>query len=192
MANDMFLISALRTIDQTILLALRGPGPSYPPLGPDWLQGSAVELSSLASPTVLWLVILLAAGAMIAQRRAALAALFVAATACGFAAVTVLKNLVGRPRPELVPHLVPVHSLSFPSGHAADSAIVYVSLALIAGGRLPARRFLLAAAVFLTGLIGLTRIYLGVHWPSDVLAGWAFGLGWAMLARAAARARGLL
>jgi undecaprenyl-diphosphatase len=194
-ACEMTSIPTLPMIDQDILLALRGPGPFHRPIGPDWLQGSAVELSSLGSPTVLWLVVILAGAMMAASQRGKLAAFFVAATACGFAAVTMLKNLVGRPRPELVPHLVPIHSLSFPSGHAADSAIVYVGLALIAGEAMrsrASRAFVLAAALLLTGLVGLTRVYLGVHWPSDVLGGWVFGLCWARLAKSIAGACGLL
>jgi len=191
----MSLFPSLHMIDQAILLALRSPGPGYLPIGPGWLHGSMVELSSLGSPTVLWLVVIAASGTMAALGQRKLAAFFIAFAAGGFGAVTVLKDIVGRPRPALVPHLVPVNSLSFPSGHAADSAIVYITLALIAGSGLPsrvARHFLLAAALSLAAIIGLTRLYLGVHWPSDVVVGWAFGLGWAVLGKYVARRAGLV
>ena len=104
--------------------------------------------------------------------------LFVGTTA-GRLLVELQKYELGRLRPDEHPHLVNVYSLSFPSGHSANAMMVYVTLALTLAQRRPAQW--LAAAFVLAFLIGLSRMMLGVHWPSDVLAGWSFGLLWAML-----------
>ena len=94
--------------------------------------------------------------------------------------VELQKCELGRLRPDEHPHLVNVHNLSFPSGHSANAMMVYVAMALMLGEG-DRRLFWLGAALLLSVLIGLSRIMLGVHWPSDVLAGWSFGLVWAML-----------
>jgi len=97
--------------------------------------------------------------------------------------VWLIKRTIGRARPDLVPHLVDVSNASFPSGHATNSAIVYLTLAALAAQVVrdrPTRRYLFGAAILLTGAIGSSRVYLGVHWPSDVLAGWSFGTLWAL------------
>lgn len=92
------------------------------------------------------------------------------------------KYEIARFRPEVEPHLVFVESLSFPSGHAAGSMIFYLTLALLLTRRGPARSAAVAAAVLLSLGIGTSRVMVGVHWPSDVVGGWAFGLLWVMLA----------
>ena len=113
--------------------------------------------------------------------KAWLALVLFVGTFAGRMLVELQKYELGRLRPDQNPHLVNVYSLSFPSGHSANSMMVYVTLALTLVGE-PGRRLRwLLAALLLTFLIGLSRIMLGVHWPSDVLAGWSFGLIWAML-----------
>jgi undecaprenyl-diphosphatase len=97
---------------------------------------------------------------------------------------SILKLGTDRPRPDLVAHLVEVHTASFPSGHAMLSAVVYLTLGgLLSRVERPWRIkiHLLSVAVILTLLIGVSRVYLGVHWPTDVLAGWCAGATWAML-----------
>lgn len=111
------------------------------------------------------------------------AALLVGGVVSGSIAVALAKALFGRARPDLIDHLVEVGSASFPSGHSANSAIVYLTLAILLTQIVPRRAqrlYLIGVAVALTAAIGLSRVYLGVHWPSDVLAGWAFGTLWAM------------
>ena len=95
--------------------------------------------------------------------------------------VELQKYELGRVRPNEHPHLVNVYNLSFPSGHAANAMMVYVAMALMLAEDGRRRTLWLGAALLLSVLIGLSRMILGVHWPSDVLAGWSFGLLWAML-----------
>ena len=163
--------------DHAIVQGLRAWG------GPRWLPQVAIDLTALGGGTVLTLVVVLVAGFLLAQRLWLTALMLVAATWSGGQMVAIIKRVVARARPDLVEHLVPVHNASFPSGHAAGSAVVYLTLAALASQVVrerAARRYLFGAAVLLTGAIGSSRVYLGVHWPSDVLAGWSFGTLWAL------------
>ena len=132
---------------------------------------------------MLSIAVLSVAGALLVLGRWRRAIAPIVACASGGLVVTLVKTIVDRPRPTLVPHLVEAAHASFPSGHSADSATVYMTLAALAthATRDPAlRRYLVALAVLLIGMIGCSRVYLGVHWPSDVLAGWSFGTLWAI------------
>ena len=175
--------------DRAILTGLRAWG------GPDWLPSAAINVTALGSGTVLTLVVVLAAGLLLAQRLPLTAAATIAACWSGGRVVDFAKALFARARPELVDHLVPVSHASFPSGHAASSAVCYLTLAALASQVAPdrgTRRYLASAAMVVVGLVGASRVYLGVHWPSDVLAGWCFGTLWALgwwLATAGARTR---
>ena len=174
--------------DRAIIVGLRRWG------GPGWLREAAVNITALGSPTVLTLVVVGAAALLLAERLWLTALATIAACASGGWAVELLKNEVARPRPTLVEHLVEVRNLSFPSGHAAGSATVYLTVAALATQvieRPAARHVALILAILLVGAIGCSRVYLGVHWPSDVAAGWSFGTLWALgwwLATARARA----
>jgi undecaprenyl-diphosphatase len=88
----------------------------------------------------------------------------------------ILKQIFAAPRPDLLPHLDIVHSYSFPSGHAAGNMMFFGALAMLAG-----RRWAYGAGGAMIALIGASRVWLGVHWPSDVMAGWIEGLGWLVL-----------
>jgi membrane-associated phospholipid phosphatase len=174
-------------IDRTIIVAVHGAGPV-------WLRQAMIDVTALGSSTVLTVVVAASAALLLVRGLWLTAVLTVAATATGALAVQVLKSLFARTRPDIVDHLVTVGGASFPSGHSANSAIVYLTLAgllaQVARGS-ATRRFLLVAAVLLVTWIGASRVYLGVHWPSDVLAGWSFGTLWALgwwLAGARARA----
>lgn len=168
--------------DRAIMLALRVPGDLAHPIGPGWLHAALVDITALGSGTVLTITVFAAAGLLLAARLRLTALLVLLATASGSALAAQAKHWVGRPRPELVDHLVQVTGLSFPSGHATNSAIVYLTLAgLVAQverGR-AVRNVTFALAILLVGAIGASRVYLGVHWPSDVVAGWCAGTGWA-------------
>jgi undecaprenyl-diphosphatase len=178
-------------LDTTLLLALRQPGHLDRPIGPVWLQQSAIDISALGGFTLQWLLGAAALGFLIYVRRRAEAAWL------GFSIVgasvldTAFKLSLNRPRPELVPHLAKVSNASFPSGHAMISAAIYFTVAAMLAetqSRTAVRAYLMALAGVLVVLIGVSRIYLGVHWPSDVMAGWCLGSVWALVAFAANRA----
>lgn len=183
--------------DTEILLAFRQPGQPGVPIGPLWLEGAMRDITSLGSSAVLVLITAATIVYLLLIRRPATALLIFVAVAGGQVLSSLLKVGVDRPRPELVSHLVNETSLSFPSGHAMLSAVTYLTLGSLAASFLPGRVtkiYVLSLAVLVTLLVGVSRIYLGVHWPSDVLAGWCAGFAWAMLcwltARALQRGRG--
>jgi undecaprenyl-diphosphatase len=176
--------------DEEILLALRTSDPADP-VGPRWFEETVVEITALGGFGVLALVTLLAVGYLLVLRKWLGAATLLLATLGGTAVSEGLKVGFARPRPDLVAHAVDVTSMSFPSGHAMLSAVTYLTIgALLARtqGRTLLRGYILGAAVLLTLLIGVSRIYLGVHWPTDVLAGWCLGAAWALLCWGAATA----
>ena len=163
--------------DRDIVLALRRWG------GPPWLRYAAIDLTALGSVTVLTLVVIATAALLLAERLWLTALATVAACWSVSWVVSATKAMVARPRPTLVSHLVEVQNASFPSGHAAGSAAVYLTIAALATQvlvRPASRRAVLGFAILLVGAIGCSRVYLGVHWPSDVLAGWSFGTLWAL------------
>ncbi len=176
--------------DRTITLLFRVPGDTAQPIGPTWLAQSVIELSALGSVVVLTLVSVMAVALLLFRKRYRLAAMMAAATGGGAILGAALKGMFARPRPNIVPHLVEVNTLSFPSGHATNSAIVYLSIALVLARNFedrPTRVFILLSAVTLVIAIGLTRVFLGVHYPSDVVAGWMLGAAWALAMGAIAR-----
>jgi len=169
--------------DRVLLLAFRQPADLAAPIGPHWLQPTMVDVTALGSGAVLTIIIVVTLGTLAVARRWLTAALVLAATVSGSLAVDFAKTLVARARPDVVPHLVEVSSLSFPSGHSANSAIVYLTIAILLAQvieRGTLRRYVAGVAVLLVVAIGVSRVYLGVHWPSDVLAGWSFGALWAV------------
>lgn len=170
--------------DRSLLLVLRMPGDPSQPIGPGWLHEAMIDITALGGGTVLTLAVVAVAGLLLLERLWLSAAMVVAATASGSFLSGQAKLWVGRPRPELADHLVQVSGLSFPSGHATNSAIVYLTLASLAGQVVRGRRiraYAFGAAILLVGAIGTSRVYLGVHWPSDVLAGWSAGTAWALM-----------
>ncbi|RUW17628.1 MULTISPECIES: phosphatase PAP2 family protein [unclassified Mesorhizobium] len=176
--------------DTEILLAFRHAGQPDSPVGPPWLEGAVRDITALGSTSVLVLITSTVIIYLLLIRRPATALFVFVAVAGGQVLSSLLKFEVDRPRPDLVSHLVNETSFSFPSGHAMLSAITYLTLGSLAARFLPDRAtkvFLLALAVLVTVLVGTSRVYLGVHWPSDVLAGWCAGFAWAMLCWLAAR-----
>lgn len=109
------------------------------------------------------------------------ALLLAAITLSGRLLVELQKDWTARVRPDAQGHLIPVESLAFPSGHAANATMVWLCLALLLPAGARPRAFAIWGAAWLAILVGLTRVMLGVHWPSDVIGGWAFGLFWTLL-----------
>lgn len=174
----------VHAFDAHVLLALRDAADPSDPWGPKWFEEMVRDYSALGGTAVLGAFTLGTAGFLILTRRTRLAVLIVTSILCGLAMSHLLKWGFDRPRPDLVPHLSIVHTASFPSGHSMMSAIVYLSLAAMLARvqRLwRVRAYLLAAAALTTFTVGLSRIYLGVHWPSDVFAGWTIGVAWAAM-----------
>lgn len=169
--------------DQKILLVMREPGNVSDPIGPPWMEEMGRDITALGGFTILTGLTLAAMGLMLLYRRPRLALLTVVAIAGGMQASALLKNLFDRPRPDLVPHGVLVTSASFPSGHAMMAAVVYLTLGVLLARTQTSRRvrlYLVSLSVVITLMVGCSRVYLGVHWPTDVLAGWMLGGAWAV------------
>jgi undecaprenyl-diphosphatase len=176
--------------DEAILRALRQPGDPSQPIGPTWLKAAALDFTALGSTAVISLVCTVTVGFLALRRKWGSVVLVLASIAGGALVSTILKQSFERARPSMVPHLAEVHSLSFPSGHSMLSAITYITLGTLLARTTSDRKikiYYLAIAIFLAGLIGLTRVYLGVHYPTDVLAGWCAGISWALLCSLVAR-----
>jgi len=178
-----------QAFDQNLLLAFR-TGPAHSPLGPPPVREAARDITSLGGTAVLTIVTIIAAGFLALDGKTHMALFLCASVLGGVAASTVLKDVFHRPRPDLVPYSVYVSGASFPSGHSMMSAVTYLTLgALLARSqeRKRIKAYFLLVAIFLTFSVGVTRVYLGVHWPTDVLAGWTAGSVWALLCWLAAR-----
>jgi len=172
--------------DRALLAALRDPADGAVPAGPPWLLRAAIDITPLGGRYLLTLVTIGVAGFLLASRRPRWAALLILSVSAGAAFGGLLKALFQRPRPDVVAHLVEVSSASFPSAHAMNSAVVYLTLGVFLARIQPTRaqrRFILGFAILVPLLVGATRVYLGVHWPSDVIAGWTVGAIWALLCR---------
>lgn len=170
---------------------LIGGGPAGP-WGPPWLQEAGRDVTALGSLTVLGLIAAFAVAYLLLNRQRHAAVFVAGAVLSGAALSTLLKLVINRPRPD-IETAVRVFTSSFPSGHATVSAVVFLTLGALMAHVTADRRlagFFLATAIILTILVGLSRIYPGVHYPTDVVAGWALGTAWALLCWAAANIRG--
>jgi undecaprenyl-diphosphatase len=171
-----------RAFDERVLLALRSAADTADPVGPRWVEEMARDFTALGGIGVLALISLATVAYLLLMRKRHAAVLVLAAVGGGILLSTLFKAGFDRPRPELVAHLSQIYTASFPSGHSMMSAVTYLTLGALLT---PLHRgwavklFIVFAAVLITVLVGLSRIYLGVHWPTDVLAGWAAGAAWA-------------
>ena len=162
-------------------------GPDSVPRGRPALLEAVRDWTALGGVLLRNLFAIIAIAALLLVRLRREASLLAVTILSGWVVNTLIKALVGRPRPTIVSHLAEASGSSFPSGHSFNSAVVYMGIAL-ALAALSARRgvrwSLIAGAATLTALIALSRVWLGVHYPSDVLAGWLGGMGWALTASA--------
>jgi len=190
---SLFAVIALLVITgrtgalDTVGLELSRSGATLTPRGPAWSLEAMRDITALGG---VLLRHLFAASAVIALlflhlRREAL--VLAGTVLGGWLLNSVIKSLVARDRPTLVPHLVEAGGHSFPSGHSFNSAVVFLATALVFSAmtpRRPIRRTIIGTAVLLTWMIAYSRVWLGVHFPSDVIAGWLGGAGWVFMAAA--------
>jgi undecaprenyl-diphosphatase len=171
-------------LEGRIMRAFRQPDDLARGLGPPWVTMVVRDITALGGVPVLTLLVALVLGFLVLRRRPRAAWLILFAVAGGAAVTQTIKTLAERERPRIVPHLMQVTSKSFPSGHSMMSSTVYLTLGVLLGQTMARRRekaYLIGAALLLTVLVGLSRVYLGVHYPTDVLAGWSAGVAWALV-----------
>jgi undecaprenyl-diphosphatase len=172
-------------IDKHILLALRNPADLSDPIGSRSFEEAMRDVTGLGGVTVVVMVTLVGALAFLMHRRRWHAAILAGTVLLADISSEGLKLIYGRPRPDLVPHGSYVYSASFPSGHSTLSAATFLTLAMLIASLEPNRGtkiMVYVLAMLLVLAIGFSRVYLGVHWPSDVLAGWSLGAAWALAA----------
>ena len=175
-------------LDMAVLMAFRTPGDPTDRIGPAWFEEMMRDVTALGSYVFIFMIVAAALGYLLLVRKRGLALLMVASVLGGMLISNLLKTGFDRPRPDLE-NAVRVFTPSFPSGHAMLSAVTFLTLgALLTRANVdrPVKLYFVAVAVFLTVVVGMSRVYLGVHYPSDVLAGWCVGSGWAVLCWAAA------
>ncbi|HEX2852965.1 MAG TPA: phosphatase PAP2 family protein [Opitutaceae bacterium] len=171
-------------LEAKILRGFRQPGDLSRGIGPQELGDMVRDVTALGGVAVLTLVVIVVVGFLALRGRFRALVLILAATISGVLFTDAMKSVVARDRPQVVPHLVEESSLSFPSGHSMMSSVVYLTLGSLLAQTMARRRekfYIVAVAVLLTLLVGVSRVYLGVHYPTDVLAGWSAGVAWAIL-----------
>ena len=169
--------------DRLIMLSLRSTADPSVPIGPAWLPEAARDVTSLGSIIVLVIITLAIVSYLFLAGKSAVAWLMLIAVFGGIALSDLLKFAFARARPDIVAPLARVFTTSFPSGHATLSAITYLTIGAVLARSQPSSTislYVMSLATFLTMIIGVSRIYLGVHYPTDVLAGWCIGTAWAM------------
>ncbi|MFD1744593.1 phosphatase PAP2 family protein [Rhizobium helianthi] len=192
LAGGLFLFANLagevmegdtHAFDETLLLLLRQAGNPGETIGPPWVSHAVKDITALGGVTVLSLMTAITTAYLLLSRRFSIAVFTLCSILGGWMVSSILKIAIARPRPDIVPHLVDVSDLSFPSGHAMLSAVTYLTLGALLSRtqKTPAARFfMIGTALFLTLIIGMSRIFLGVHYPTDVLGGWCAGAAWAV------------
>lgn len=170
-------------LDRRLLTMFREPTDLTDPLGPPWFEEAMRDLTALGSMLVLTILTLASALFLTLAGRARSALFILLAIGGGLVLSFWVKQGFERPRPDLVPHAARTFTASFPSAHSTMSAVAFLTLGALIARVQPNRRlkaYIVLLAILLTVAVGLSRVYLGVHWPSDVLAGWVLGGSWAL------------
>jgi undecaprenyl-diphosphatase len=184
LAHEMHT-EATQNLDERVMRAVRRADDPTLLVGPAWLQDTARDITALGGYSVLILLVTMVAGFLQLHGKRGEARFLIGAAVSGYLVGMGLKAYFVRPRPTVVPQLELAYQTSFPSGHSMMSAIIYLTLGALLSqfaGNLPRLRiYFLLCALWLTGIVGISRVYLGVHYPTDVIAGWTAGLVWANL-----------
>jgi undecaprenyl-diphosphatase len=180
-AASLFADGGANSVDRALMLALRTPGALDDPIGPKWFEDVMRDMTGLGGIGVVIGSSLVFAGYLALRRRFVDVGVLAASVIGAQLVSAVIKHWVERPRPDLVSHEAAIYSASFPSGHTLMATTVYITFAMLIAADFPERRlrdYLLGVAWVVSFAVGASRIYLGVHWPSDVLAGWCIGALW--------------
>ncbi len=181
--SDLAERGRIQQFDEWVLSIVRQAEDPMQLRGPEWLKDFMRDITALGGAPVLTLITLGVIGYLILQKSYRSLWLVIVATVTGLLMSFLLKFYFIRPRPDIVPLLMTETTPSFPSGHSMMSAVVYLTLAALLT-RLEtsnkARLYTISLAFFVVFLVGISRVFLGVHYPTDILGGWTFGLAWAM------------
>ena len=180
--GGLMLSGMLDGLDRLLILQLRGSGGPADPVGPRGIEEAVRDLTALGGTTLVTLFTAAAGVFLLLQRQRRQAVVLVAVILLAWVSKDTAKALFDRARPDVVSQEVFVHSASFPSGHTTLATALYLMFAvLVSSSGLSAhgRTLTYGVAILLAGLVGFSRVYLGVHWPSDVVAGWCLGAFWA-------------
>ena len=180
---DEVMEGSASAFDRYVVLSFRSLSNSSDPIGPAWLQSMARDITALGSVVVLGIILFSVAGYLFLSQKSFSAWLMLAAVLGGTLLNSLLKHGFARPRPDLLIQSTKVFTASFPSGHAALSAITYLTLAALLTRTTNSRQiriYFVAVGALLTLSVGVSRVYLGVHFPTDVFAGWCIGSAWAL------------
>jgi undecaprenyl-diphosphatase len=180
---DVVMEGKTMRFDEWAIRAMRRADDPATPIGPHWLAEVGRDLTALGGIAFLTLLTATIAGFLWIKRMHGAMLLVLASTLGGLVVSMLLKLAYDRPRPQLVPHLSIIMTSSFPSGHAMLSATVFLTLGALLGRFVQERvlkAYFLIVAVILCVLVGVSRVFMGVHYPTDVLTGWVAGLGWAV------------
>lgn len=171
-------------LDERVLLWFRASADVNDPIGPAWLEEMARDITALGSVALLSTILMITVGFVLLRKEYRKALFLLLSVPGGIALSFILKSTFDRPRPDLTSLEVQTFTSSFPSAHSMAAAITFLTLGAVLSQTQKGRRtkvYLISVAGLLTMLIGLSRIYLGVHWPTDVVAGWVAGAAWALM-----------
>lgn len=179
-----------QAIDEWVVSSLREADNPGEPIGPPWLEEMGRDATALGG--IAWLLFATVAivGFLVLAHKPHMAGFLLASSLSGLVVSMLLKRAFDRPRPDIVPHLSHVYTSSFPSGHSMLAAVVYLTLGALISTvvkRPLLKAYVIGIAGLLALIVGVSRVYLGVHYPTDVAAGWVAGLIWALVCAVIAR-----
>jgi len=183
MLTELALEDQPHELDRALLLSMRDKTDLSDPIGPGWVEEIGRDFTALGGNAVLILLTMAVIGFLLLDRKPRVVLVVLIATLGALTVSNLLKKTIDRDRPDLVPHGSIIYTASFPSGHSMLAASTYLTLgALLAQlqRRKVIKAYILMVCITITLLVGVSRVYLGVHWPTDVLAGWTAGAGWAL------------